>query len=175
MEFWDIYDSNKQRTGRTMKRNDWCLKDGEYHLTVLGVIVRPDGRFLITQRVMTKAWAPGWWEVSGGAAQAGEDSFDAVKREIKEETGIDVSGAEGGYLFTYHRENPGEGDNYFVDVYRFVLDFTEEDVRLQEKEAAGFKLADPEEIKELAKQGIFLHYDSIKQAFELNRQSESRG
>lgn len=167
MEFWDIYDSNKQRTGRTMKRNDWCLKDGEYHLTVLGVIVRPDGRFLITQRVMTKAWAPGWWEVSGGAAQAGEDSFDAVKREIKEETGIDVSGAEGGYLFTYHRENPGEGDNYFVDVYRFVLDFTEEDVRLQEKEAAGFKLADPEEIKELAKQGIFLHYDSIKQAFEL--------
>lgn len=167
MEFWDIYDSNKQRTGRTMKRNDWCLKDGEYHLTVLGVIVRPDGRFLITQRVMTKAWAPGWWEVSGGAAQAGEDSFDAVKREIKEETGIDVSGAEGGYLFTYHRENPGEGDNYFVDVYRFVLDFTEEDVRLQEKEAAGFKLAAPEEIKELAKQGIFLHYDSIKQAFEL--------
>lgn len=175
MEFWDIYDSNKQRTGRTMKRNDWCLKDGEYHLTVLGVIVRPDGRFLITQRVMTKAWAPGWWEVSGGAAQAGEDSFDAVKREIKEETGIDVSGAEGGYLFTYHRENPGEGDNYFVDVYRFVLDFTEDDVRLQEKEAAGFKLAAPEEIKELAKQGIFLHYDSIKQAFELNRQSESRG
>lgn len=167
MEFWDIYDSNKQRTGRTMKRNDWCLKDGEYHLTVLGVLVRPDGRFLITQRVMTKAWAPGWWEVSGGAAMAGEDSFDAVKREIMEETGIDVSGAEGGYLFTYHRENPGEGDNYFVDVYRFVLDFTEEDVRLQEKEAAGFKLADHEEIKELAKQGIFLHYDSIKKAFEL--------
>ena len=25
-----------------MKRNDWCLKDGEYHLTVLGVVARPD-------------------------------------------------------------------------------------------------------------------------------------
>ena len=34
MEFWDIYDENKVKTGRTMKRNDWCLKDGEYHLTV---------------------------------------------------------------------------------------------------------------------------------------------
>ena len=33
MELWDIYDSNKQRTGRTMRRNDWCLQDGEYHLT----------------------------------------------------------------------------------------------------------------------------------------------
>ncbi len=63
MEFWDIYDKDKKPTGRTMKKNDWILKDGEYHLSVLGVIHRPDGRFLITQRVMTKAWAPGWWEV----------------------------------------------------------------------------------------------------------------
>ena len=47
MEFWDIYDENKKPTGRTMKRNDWCLKDGEYHLTVLGVVGRPDGTFLI--------------------------------------------------------------------------------------------------------------------------------
>ena len=58
MEYWDIYDENKQPTGRTMKRNDWCLKDGEYHLTVLGVVARPNGTFLITKRVMTKAWAP---------------------------------------------------------------------------------------------------------------------
>ena len=167
MELWDIYDSNKQRTGRTMKRNDWCLKDGEYHLTVLGVVVRPDGKFLITQRVMTKAWAPGWWEVSGGAAQAGEDSQDAVKREILEETGLDVTGCEGGYLFTYHRENPGKGDNYFVDVYRFVKDFDEKEVKPQEEETLGFQLATAQEIKAIADQGIFLHYDSIKQAFEL--------
>ena len=59
VEFWDIYDADKKCTGRTMKRNDWCLKDGEYHLTVLGVVERNDGKFLITRRVMTKAWAPG--------------------------------------------------------------------------------------------------------------------
>lgn len=167
MERWDIYDKNKQRTGRTMARNDWCLKDDEYHLTVLGVVARPDGRFLITKRVMTKSWAPGWWEVSGGAAMAGEDSADAVVREVKEETGLDVSGAEGGYLFTYHRENPGKGDNYFVDVYRFILDFGETDVKPQQAETDGFLLATAEQIRELAEQGIFLHYDSIKRAFEL--------
>ena len=55
MELWDIYDADKKPTGRTMKRNDWCLKDGEYHLTVLGVVARPDQTFLITKRVMTKA------------------------------------------------------------------------------------------------------------------------
>lgn len=167
IEFWDIYDSDKKPTGRTMKRNDWHLKDGEYHLTVLGVIQRTDGRFLITKRVMTKAWAPGHWEVSGGAAMAGESSAEAVRREVLEETGLDVNNFDGGYLFTYRRDNPGEGDNYFVDVYRFTGDFDEKDVHLQTEETAGFRFATPDEIKELGNQGIFLHYDSIKKAFEV--------
>lgn len=167
MEYWDIYDKNKQRTGRTMEKDSFTLADDEYHLTVLGVIMRPDGRFLITKRVMTKAWAPGWWEVSGGAAQAGEESEEAVRREIKEETGLDVSGAEGGYMFSYHRENPGEGDNYFVDIYRYVMDVDENDITLQTEETDGCKFAAAEEIKELAEQGIFLHYDSIKKVFQI--------
>lgn len=171
MEYWDIYDKDKKRTGRTMKHNDWCLKDGEYHLTVLGVIVRPDGRFLITRRVKTKSWAPGWWEVPGGGVRAGEESREAVIRELKEETGLDVSGCDDGYLFTYRRENPGEGDNYFVDVYRFVLDFDEADVRPQETETDGFMLADADQIRSLAEQGIFLHYYSIRSAFDLPLQN----
>ena len=167
MELWDIYDANKQVTGRTMKRNDWCLKDGEYHLTVLGVVKRKsDGKFLITKRVMTKSWAPGWWEVSGGAAQAGEASFEAACREVLEETGLDVSSCENAYQFDYHRENPGEGDNYFVDIYRFELEFDESDVKPQEAETDGFMLATKEEIEAFAEQGIFLHYDSIKKVFE---------
>ena len=166
-EYWDIYDKNKQPTGRTMRRNDWVLKDDEYHLTVLGAVSRPDGKFLITKRSMDKHWAPGWWEVSGGAAMAGESSEEAVRREVSEETGLDVADADVRYLFTYHRENPGEGDNYFVDVYRFILDFTEDDVNNQKTETTDFMLADIEQIKEFANQGIFLHYDSIKDAFEI--------
>lgn len=165
MELWDIYDRDKQRTGRTMKRNDWHMQPGDFHLTVLGVIRHTNGKYLITKRVMTKAWAPGSWEVSGGAAQAGEDSLDAVKREIKEETGLDVSSFEGVFVFSYTRENPEEGDNYFVDIYRFTGDFTEEDLHLQEAETDGYMLATAEEIEALGAQGKFLHYDSIKQVF----------
>ena len=109
MELWDIYDRDKQRTGRTMKRNDWHMQPGDFHLTVLGVIRHTNGKYLITKRVMTKAWAPGSWEVSGGAAQAGEDSLDAVKREIKEETGLDVS------LHCYWK--------YYYYCQSFLLDF----------------------------------------------------
>lgn len=166
MELWDIYDENKKRTGRTMKRNDWTMKPGEYHLSVLGVIRRTDGRYLITKRAMNKEWAPGWWEVPGGAVQAGETSEEAVLREIREETGLDVSHAEGGFLFSYRRENVKEGDNYFVDIYRFTLDFEEEEIALQEAEVAGVVLAGPEQLQEYGRQGRFLHFDSIRQAFE---------
>ena len=163
-EYWDIYDTQKRRTGRKMKRNDWILKDDEYHLSVLGVLVRPDGRYLITKRIETKHWAPGWWEVPGGGVRAGESSFAAVRREIFEETGIRVPEEETEPFLTYHRENPGEGDNYFVDVYRFVMDFEREDVVLQSEETTDFRIASPEEIRALAEKGIFLHYDSIKAA-----------
>ena len=166
MELWDIYDKDKKPTGRTMKRNDWCLKEGEYHLSVLGVIQRQDGKYFITKRAADKAWAPGWWEVSGGAAIAGETSEEAVKREILEETGLDVTNAEGGFLFSYHRENPGEGDNYFVDVYKYHMDFTEEDIKLQTEETNAFQIADAAQLSEYDKQGIFLHYQSIKQALQ---------
>ena len=166
MELWDIYDENKRLTGRTMQRNDWNMKPGEYHLTVLGVIRHTNGRYLITKRVMTKSWAPGWWQVSGGGVMAGEDSRTAVLREIREETGLDVSDWEGGYLFSYRRDNPKEKDNYFVDVYRFTGDFSDADLQLQEAETDGYQLATLEEIRAYADEGIFHHYDSIKQAFE---------
>ena len=166
MEFWDIYDENKQRTGRTMKRNDWNMKPDEFHLTVLGVLQRPDGKYLITRRRMDKEWAAGWWEVPGGGVNAGEDSKSAVIREIREETGIDVSKAKGGYVFSYKRINLEEKNNYFVDIYKFILDFDESDVEVQDKEVSEFSIAPIEEVKDYAEQGIFLHYDSIRQVFE---------
>ena len=165
MEYWDIYDINKQPTGRRMQRNDWHMQPGDYHLTVLGVIARADGRFLITQRVMTKAWAAGCWEVPGGACMAGESSEQAVRRELLEETGVDVSGAKGGYSFSYRRDNPNEGDNYFVDIYKFYMDIDEKDVKLQQEESSDFCFADISRIEQLAGEGKFLHYDSIKEIF----------
>ena len=113
---------------------------------------------------MTKEWAPCWWEIPGGAVKAGESSQEAVIREVREETGLDVSGKKGGYQFSYHRENKGQ--NYIVDIYRFDMDAGEEDLTLQKEETMGGKFASLEEIKEIAAKGEFLHYDSIRKVFE---------
>lgn len=165
-EIWDIYDVNKKVTGRTMIRDDFHMKPGEYHLSVLGVVKRTDGRFLITKRDMKKRWAPGHWETSGGACVAGENSYEAVLREVKEESGLDVTGCPYKLSLTYRRDNPDEGDNYFVDVYLFIKDFNEDEVKLQEEETCDFKLATFEEIKAIGEEGKFLHYNSIKKVFE---------
>ena len=137
------------------------------NLTTLCYIEK-DNQYLMLHRVSKKQDVnKDKWIGVGGHFEADESPEECLLREVKEETGLDVSEAEGGYLFTYKRENPGEGDNYFVDVYRFVMDVKEEDLHLQEEETDGYMFATLEQIKEFAGQGIFLHYDSIRKAFEL--------
>ena len=119
MEYWDIYDEKKQKTGRTMKRNDWNMKPDEYHLTVLGVLKRPDGRYLITQRKLDKEWGAGWWEVPGGGVNAGEDSRDAVIREIREETGLTVTLDTGFRAVVTYSPKPG----VMKDVIYFAAEY----------------------------------------------------
>ena len=166
-EIWDIYDKDKRPTGRTMKRNDWNMADGDYHLSVLGVLVRPDGKYLITKRKMDKEWAPGSYEVPGGGVRAGESSACAVRREVLEETGIDVKNAlDGGFAFDYRRDNPEEKNNYFVDVYKYTIEMEDKDIHLQEDETEGYMFADSEEIGKLGEEGKFLHYGSIKKALQ---------
>lgn len=166
MEMWDIYDENMRKTGRTMARDDWSMGPGEYHVSVLGVIQRPDGKYLITQRKMDKPWGAGWWEFPGGAVRAGEEPEEAVRREVAEETGLDVTGVAAEKALTYRREDPDEDNNYFMVVYRFALDADESMVAIQEEEVEGFRFADAAEIEALADEGIFLHYNSVSSIFE---------
>lgn len=166
MEYCDVYDINRRRTGAVKERKDWVLKADEYFLFVLAVVKRTDGRFLITRRSMDKAWAAGWWEVPGGAVQAGEESREAAIREVREETGLDVSGCRGGYVFSYHRENPDSGNNYITDIYCFEMDFSERNIKLELEETLAYRIASAEEIRRYAEEGIFLHYDSICRVFE---------
>jgi 8-oxo-dGTP diphosphatase len=53
----------------------------------VGVLVRPDGRFLLTSRPPGKVYA-GYWEFPGGKVEAGETVEAALRRELLEEIGI---------------------------------------------------------------------------------------
>ena len=129
--------------------------------------IENNGKYLMLHRVKKhNDINEGKWIGVGGHAEGQESPEECLLCEVKEETGLDVKDAEGGYMFTYKRENPGEGDNYFVDVYRFTLDIDDSDVNFQEAEIDGYMFASIDEIKAFAQEGIFLHYDSIKKVFE---------
>ena len=55
----------------------------------VGVLIRPDGAFLLTSRPEGKAYA-GYWEFPGGKLEAGETVQQALARELHEEIGIDI-------------------------------------------------------------------------------------
>lgn len=55
----------------------------------VGVLIRPDGDFLLTSRPEGKVYA-GYWEFPGGKLEAGESVAAALARELHEELGLDI-------------------------------------------------------------------------------------
>ncbi|HEY7675218.1 MAG TPA: Nudix family hydrolase [Burkholderiales bacterium] len=58
----------------------------------VAVLVRSDGAVLLARRPRGKAY-PGYWEFPGGKVEPHEAVIDALKREIREELGVDIERA----------------------------------------------------------------------------------
>jgi len=56
----------------------------------VGVLIDPEGRFLLTSRPEGKVYA-GYWEFPGGKLEAGESVEAALRRELHEELGIRIA------------------------------------------------------------------------------------
>ena len=122
VEWNDIYDENRNLTGRVHKRGTSWQAD-EYGLVVCVWVYDGEGRFLLTRRAKGKSFA-GTWENSGGAARAGETSRQAIARELFEETGIRAEEADF-ELFDTARDR-----NTFYDFYCLKRKVTLEDIVL---------------------------------------------
>jgi len=153
-EFWDVYDKNRNVTGKTVERGTYMEED-EYHLVVQIWIKNDDNKWLISKRAPHKSQGLKW-EPTGGSVLAGETSLQGALREVKEEVGI-ILDSKSGYLFkSFRREkftwaNPG-----FLDVWVFTNNTPIDDVVLQEEEVIDAKWATVEEILELMETNQFV-------------------
>ena len=129
MELNDIYDKDRRLTGRTHRRGTPWRK-GEYGLVVCVWVYDGEGKLLLTRRAPEKSFA-GTWENSGGAAQAGETSLQAITRELREETGIRAEPAE------FELLDSGRDKNAHYDFYCLKRDIPIEQVILQPGETDG--------------------------------------
>lgn len=55
----------------------------------VGILVQPDGHFLLTSRPQGKVYC-GYWEFPGGKLEPGETVEQALRRELHEELGIAI-------------------------------------------------------------------------------------
>jgi 8-oxo-dGTP diphosphatase len=85
---------------------------------VAGVLSDPYGRVLLTQRSEGKH-LPGMWEFPGGKCEAGEAPQDALRRELREELGVEAGSLERLIAVPWHYLEK----SIFLDVSR-VLDYT---------------------------------------------------
>ena len=136
-EFWDIYDENRNKTGRTAQRGVYQFKDGEYHIVVTAIILNMKDEILLDKRAKNKIYG-GMWECCGGSVLAGEKSLDGMLREIKEELGITFKKEEAHFLKEIKRKKDRARLSDFKDVWIFRRDIKNEEISLPDGEATEF-------------------------------------
>lgn len=117
MEYWDVYDKYRKKTGKICRRDIDPLEDGEYHIVVTGIILNSNNEILIDQRAPHKK-KPLQWECSGGSITQGETSLQGILRELKEELGIILDAKEAFLLKVIPRADTHD----FKDLWLFRKD-----------------------------------------------------
>jgi len=162
VEFWDVLDTNGNKTGKIIERGELFTKD-EYHLVVHVWLKNSNNEFLISKRTPNKTF-PNMWDTVGGSAIAGESSIIAAVREVEEEIGLKLNKNDG-HLITRLKRNI-YAVNDFVDVWIFLCEAKISELIYKPDEVNDAKWADKDTIKDMIKRGIMVDvYTYIEEVF----------
>jgi 8-oxo-dGTP pyrophosphatase MutT (NUDIX family) len=147
IEYLDIYDENKNKTGKKKIRYKEPLVDGEFSVGVQATIINSKGEILITQRSADSRVCPLLWECNGGAVLAGEEFLDALVREISEEMGLLLNKEDAVYLKSVKRPH------HFKEIYLFKNDIPASDLKFVDGEALEARWVDIETFVKMFEDG----------------------
>lgn len=170
METWDVYDKDRNLTGKQMNRGE-RFEQGAYHLVVHVCLFNKHGEMLIQQRQPDKDDWKNMWDVTvGGSAIAGENSQQAAEREVKEEIG---------YILDLQHTRPSITVNFekgFDDYYLIEADLDIIDLSLPTEEVVQVKWASKDEIFHMISEGLFIPYQKslIALLFDMRHQMDAR-
>ena len=164
MEYLDLYDWDRRPLNKKSSRGA-KLKEGEYRLVVHACVFNDKNQMIIQQRQSTKKFG-GLWDLSvGGGVQSGENSRQAIEREVFEEIGIQHD---------FSNERPYLTVNFddgFDDMYIIFKNVSVEQLKLQPEEVQNAKWATKEEIIDKIKNNQFMpyHIGLIHALFDLQK------
>lgn len=145
MELLDVYDDNGQKTGRVVERGSKDFKEGEHIAVAIIYIENSNNEFLIQKTSKEKG---GQYSSTGGHVDHGEEPIDSIKREVKEELGIDIDNdriIDLGYMCV---------DFPIRFCFYLKKDIDIKDIKLQEDEVESISYMTVDEIKELIDKGL---------------------
>lgn len=139
MEIWDGYNRDGSLAGVDLVRGE-KRPQGLYHMVCEVIVRHADGDFLLMQRDFGKKMYGGQFEAgAGGSALKGEDKWACIKRELREETGIECD--------KFIEVGIEISDIYQAIFYEFVctVDCDKTAITLQEGETIAYKWISEEE------------------------------
>ena len=143
----DIYNENKIKTGKIIERKeDVAIEKNEFVLAVQCWIINTKNEILLTQRKLDKKFG-GMWEPTSGLVKSGENSIQGVRRELKEEIGIEIEDKDLKLLKTV------KGERTIRDIYIINKDIAIEDIKFNDGEVINAKYVTIEELEKMINNG----------------------
>ena len=94
-------------------------------------------KVFLPKRASTKKFLPDLWEMPGGHVDFGEDIVEGLKREVKEEFGMEISVGDPFSVFTYINEIKGSHSIEVVYFAKFLDPL--EDLTINPEDHSEFK------------------------------------
>ena len=149
MEYLDIVDENNNFTGEIVTRKEAHEKN-LYHRHVKCWVINDKGEILLQKRSLIKLKAPGIWCKTGGHVENGETIFEALKREIFEEIGININKNQ--IIDTKISKSLNPKENYFSYDNVILVNTKIEDYKIQEEELDEVKYFAIEQLEQYKKE-----------------------
>jgi isopentenyl-diphosphate Delta-isomerase len=157
MDMIDVLDSNGDPTGEVLSRKE-VHRLGKLHRAVHLYLFNKENKLLLQRRSASADHYPSMFSISvTGHVDAGESSLEAVKRELKEELGLNSNNEDFKLLFSSRREaelGPTYMDRQINDVYACWLDFDVQNIAFDRTDVSEVKCISLSNFEKMVESGV---------------------
>jgi 8-oxo-dGTP diphosphatase len=115
---------------------------GRFNIRIYGILMDSNKRVLVSDEYIRGHY---FTKFPGGGLEFGEGTRDCLKREFKEETGLDVEIGEHIYTTDFFQISAFNNNDQIISIYYFVIgDASQLDTKTDRFDFVAHQVSDPE-------------------------------